>query len=71
MLYRYLRRMQSRFGYDFSFRKLPQYAVFKRQLKIPRDLEPEFMDIYTRHRDLTLTSVERMYVLYQVPPTMN
>ncbi|MDH3690357.1 MAG: TylF/MycF family methyltransferase [Gammaproteobacteria bacterium] len=65
MLYKFLRRTAYKLGYDFSLRKLPQYAALKRELKIPRDLEPEFVDIYTRCKDFTLTSVERMYALYQ------
>lgn len=60
-----LKRIAFRFGYDFTFRKLPQYALRNRKLKLPRDMEPEFVPLYEAARDYTLTSPECLYALYQ------
>ncbi len=62
---KFLRKLAFRFGYNFTLRKLPQYAVRKRELRVPRDMEPEFVDIYAKTQEYTLTSVERMYALYR------
>ncbi len=60
-----LKRLAFRFGYDLTVRKLPQYDRRKRQLNIPRDMEPEFVSLYERVREFTLTSVECLYALYR------
>lgn len=59
-----LKKLAFRFGYDFTLRKLPQYAQRNRQLKVPRDMEPAFVDIFAEVRDLTLTSPDCIYALY-------
>lgn len=64
MVYRWLRKLAFRLGYDFTLRRLPQYAIQSRVLRVPRDMEPAFVDIYAASREFTLTSVERMYALY-------
>ncbi len=60
-----IKRLAYRLGYDFTFRKLPQYDMRRRAAAIPRDMEPDFVDIYERAQAFTMTSVERMYALYQ------
>jgi hypothetical protein len=60
-----LKRLAYRFGYDFSFRKLPQYDVRRRALGVERDMEPEFVAILEACAPYTLTSPERMYALSQ------
>ena len=60
-----LKRFAFRLGYDFTLRKLPQYDRQKRELKIPRDMEPEFAALYEKTSAYTLTSVECLYTLYQ------
>jgi len=62
---RWLQRLAFRFGYQLTLRKLPQYEVRRKTLGIPRDMEPEFVELYRRTCEYTLTSVERMYALYQ------
>lgn len=59
-----LKKLAFRFGYDFTLRKLPQYAQRNRQMKVPRDMEPAFIDIFDQVRDLTLTSPDCVYALY-------
>lgn len=59
-----LKKLAFRFGYDFTLRKLPQYAQRNRQMKVPRDMEPAFTDIFEQVRDLTLTSPDCVYALY-------
>jgi hypothetical protein len=34
-------------------------------LSIPPDMEPEFLALYERFREFSMTSIERMYALYQ------
>ncbi|NIR32322.1 MAG: macrocin O-methyltransferase [Gammaproteobacteria bacterium] len=65
MVVRSLNKLALRFGYAFTLRKLPQYAVRKKALGIPRDMDPEFVDLYEKTRHYTLTSVERMHALYE------
>jgi O-methyltransferase len=65
MLLGWIKRIAFRFGYSFTLRRLPQYAIRTKALGIPRDMEPEFVDLYERTRAYTLTSVERMHALYQ------
>lgn len=60
-----LKRIAFRFGYDFTIRKLPQYQRRQRQLRIPRDMELEFVALYEEVQPFTLTSVECLYGLYQ------
>ena len=60
-----LKRLAFRLGYDLTLRKLPQYDRRRRQLAVPRDMEPEFVALYERVRAYTLTSVERLYALYR------
>lgn len=60
-----LRKLAFRMGYNFSLRKIPQYDRRRRMLKVPHDMEPEFVELYDRARAYTLTSVECMYSLYQ------
>jgi predicted O-methyltransferase YrrM len=62
---RSLKRLAYRFGYDFTFRKLPQYDITRRALGVERDMEPEFVDMFQDCAPYTLTSPERMYALYQ------
>ncbi len=59
-----LRRLAFRLGYDFTLRRLPQHDTRRRLLKVPRDMAPEFVDIYERAAPFTMTSVERMHALY-------
>lgn len=65
MVVRSLNKLALRFGYAFTFRKLPQYAVRGKALHVPRDMPREFVDIYEKTRRYTLTSVERMHALYE------
>lgn len=60
-----LKRLAYRLGYDFTFRRLPQYDLKRRQEKIPRDMEDDFVDAYELSKAFTMTSAERMYALYQ------
>jgi len=60
-----LRKLAFRMGYNFSLRKIPQYDRERRALRVPHDMEPEFVALYKRARAYTLTSVECMYTLYQ------
>jgi len=61
---RWLRKLAFRMGYDVTVRRLPQLDAQRRTLKVPRDMPPEFVDIYDRCRNFTMTSVERMHALY-------
>ena len=60
-----LKKLAYRFGYDFTMRKLPQYDTMRRRLGIPRDMDPAFADICEKAAPFTMTSVERMYALYE------
>ena len=60
-----LKKFAYRFGYDFTLRKLPQYDTLRRRLGIPRDMDPGFAEIYEKAAPFTMTSVERMYALYE------
>ncbi len=60
-----LKKLAYRFGYDFTLRKLPQYDVARRRLGIPRDMDPAFAEICAKAAPFTMTSVERMYALYE------
>lgn len=64
MTQRWLRKLAFRLGYDVTFRRLPQLDTKRRPLKVPRDMPEEFTDIYARTREYTMTSVERMFALY-------
>lgn len=64
MLYRWIRKQAFRRGYDFTLRRLPQYAIQSREMKVPRDMEAQFVELFAATREFTLTSVERMYALY-------
>lgn len=61
----FLKRLAFRLGYDFTFRKLPQYDCRRRRLAVPRDMEPEFVALYERVGAFTMTSVECLYALYR------
>lgn len=65
MARKWLKRLAYRLGYDFTFRRLPQYDLKRRQEKIPRDMEDDFVDAYELSKAFTMTSAERMYALYQ------
>lgn len=60
----WLRKIAYRFGYDLTFRRLPQFDIDKRELRVPRDMPPEFAEVYRDTAQYTMTSVERMYALY-------
>ena len=60
----WLRKLAFRFGYDINLRRLPQYETRRKKLDVPRDMEPEFVEIYAKTHDYTMTSVESMYALY-------
>ncbi|HJO73200.1 MAG: TylF/MycF/NovP-related O-methyltransferase [Rhodospirillales bacterium] len=60
-----LKKLAYRFGYDFTMRKLPQYDTMRRRLGIPRDMDSAFADICEKAAPFTMTSVERMYALYE------
>ena len=62
---RWLRKLAFRLGYDITLRRLPQLDTKRRQLKVPRDMPEEFTDIYARTHEFTMTSVERMFALYE------
>ncbi len=62
---RSLNKLAFRFGYALTLRKLPQYAVRKKALGVPRDMDSEFVQIYEKTAPYTLTSVERMHALYE------
>lgn len=59
-----LKKLALRHGYDFTFRKLPTHTLRNRELKLERDLEPEFVDIFMQVRDYTLTTPECIYALW-------
>jgi hypothetical protein len=61
---RWLRKLAYRFGYDIAVRRLPQYDTLRRELRAPRDMEPEFLELYEKAAPFTMTSVERMYALH-------
>ena len=65
MAHKLLKKIAYRLGYDVTFRKLPQYDKRRRAAAIPRDMEMDFVAIYERAQDFTMTSVERMYALYR------
>ncbi len=65
LLHQSLRKLAFRLGYNFSLRKIPQYDRERRALRVPHDMEPEFVALYEQARPYTLTSVECMYTLYQ------
>ncbi len=65
LLHHSLRKLAFRMGYNFSLRKIPQYDRARRALRVPHDMEPEFVALYEQARSFTLTSVECMYTLYQ------
>lgn len=60
-----LRKLAFRLGYDFTLRRMPQFETKQRALGVPRDMDPEFVDIYAATRGFTMTSVERMHALYE------
>ena len=62
---RWLRKLAYRFGYDIAIRRLPQYDTRRRAWRVPRDMDPAFLDIYEKTSPHTMTSVERMYALYE------
>lgn len=59
-----LKKFALRRGYDFTLRKLPTHTLRNRELKLERDLEPEFVDIFMQVRDYTLTTPECVYALW-------
>ena len=61
---RRLRKLAYRFGYDIAVRKLPQLDTLRRELKVPRDMGPDFIALYEKAAPFTMTSVERMYALH-------
>ena len=61
---RWLRKLAYRFGYDIAVRKLPQLDILRRELKVPRDMEADFLGLYEKAAPFTMTSVERMYALH-------
>ncbi len=63
--YKLLKKAAYRLGYDVTGRRLPQYDLKRRRESIPRDMEDEFVELYERTKDFTMTSVARMYSLYQ------
>lgn len=65
MTAKWLKRLAFRLGYDFTLRRLPQLETRRKRLAVPRDMEPEFVEIYERCAPYTMTSAERMYALYQ------
>jgi len=64
MLIRQLRRLAFRFGYDFTLRRMPQFEVERRDLDLPRDMDPAFIEVYRAASPYTMTSAERMYGLF-------
>lgn len=65
MGYRLLKKAAYRLGYDFTLRRLPQYDKTRKEENIPRDMEVEFVEIYKKTKDFTMTSLWRLYSLYQ------
>jgi len=65
MAHKLIKRIAYRLGYDLTFRRLPQDDKRRRAAAIPRDMEMDFVDIHARAQAFTMTSVERMYALYQ------
>jgi hypothetical protein len=65
MAQKWLKRLAYRAGYDFTFRRMPQYDLKRKEEKIPRDMEDAFVDAYDLAKAFTMTSVPRMYALYQ------
>ncbi|WP_417517172.1 TylF/MycF/NovP-related O-methyltransferase [Minwuia sp.] len=59
-----LKKLALRYGYDFTFRKLPQHALRNRQIKLPRDVEPEFAEIFEQVGDYTMTTPDCVYALF-------
>jgi hypothetical protein len=60
-----IRKLAFRFGYDVTLRRLPQFETKRRELKVPRDMEPEFVELYEQVCDCSLTSPERLYAIWQ------
>jgi hypothetical protein len=60
-----IRKLAFRFGYDVTLRRLPQFETKRRELKVPRDMEPDFVELYEQAREYSMTSPERMYSLWQ------
>ena len=58
-----LKKLALKYGYDFTFRKLPQHALRNRQIKLPRDVEPEFAEIFEQVGDYTMTTPDCVYAL--------
>ncbi len=65
MTSKWIKRLAFRLGYDFSLRRLPQIEARRKELAVPRDMEPDFVALYERCAPYTMTSAERMYALYQ------
>ncbi len=59
-----LKKLALRYGYDFTFRKLPQHALRNRQIKLPRDVEPAFAEIFEQVGDYTMTTPDCVYALF-------
>ena len=59
-----LKKLALRYGYDFTFRKLPQHGLRNRQMKLPRDMEPIFSEIFAKVGDHTLTTPDCVHALY-------
>lgn len=59
-----LKKLALKYGYDFTFRKLPQHALRNRQIKLPRDVEPEFAEIFQQVGDFTMTTPDCVYALF-------
>jgi len=64
MLPKWITRLAFRCGYALTLRRLPQHEIRQKALYVPRDMEREFVTLYERTREFTLTSVERMHALY-------
>ncbi len=62
---RFIKKLAFRLGYDVTVRKLPQYDRQRKLRKIPRDMEPAFVDYCERAQEYSLTSVECLYAVYQ------
>ena len=50
LLHHSLRKLAFRMGYNFSLRKIPQYDRERRALRVPHDMEPEFIALYKQAR---------------------
>lgn len=61
----WIKKLAYRMGYDVSLRRLPELAAKRRLLKVPRDMPAEFVALYEQARPFTMTSVERMYALFE------